>query len=63
MHPGKHEKTKVKLVRERIHLETVLGDRRIPDGHWEFMLDPKQHIGYVRLTAFSSETAAELQRF
>ncbi len=62
MHPGKHEKTKVKLVRERIHLETVLGDLRRPDGHWEFMFDPKQHVGYVRLTAFSSDTAAKLQQ-
>ena len=62
VHPGKHEKTKVKLVRERIHLETVLGDRRKPDGHWEYVLDPKQHIGYVRLMAFSSDTAAELRR-
>jgi carboxyl-terminal processing protease len=61
VHPGKHEKTKIKLVRERIHLETVLGDQRKPDGHWQFMLDPKQRIGYVRLTAFSSETAVELQ--
>ena len=62
LHPGKHENTKVKLVRERIHLETVLGDHRKPDGHWDFMLDPKQRIGHVRLTAFSSDTAAELQR-
>ncbi len=62
VHPGKHEKTKIKLVRERIHLETVLGDRRGPDGRWHYMLDPQQHIGYLRLTAFSSETAADLQR-
>ena len=62
VHPGKDAKTKLTLVRERIHLDTVLGDRRRPDGHWEFMLDPKQHIGYVRLTAFSSDTAAQLQR-
>ncbi len=61
VHPGKHEKTKIKLLRERIHLETVLGDRRKPDGHWQFMLDPKQGIGCVRLTAFSAETAVELQ--
>jgi carboxyl-terminal processing protease len=62
LHPGKHEKTKINLVREKIHLETVLGDRRKPDGRWEFILDLNQHIGYVRLTAFSSDTAAELRR-
>jgi carboxyl-terminal processing protease len=62
VHPGKEEKTKITLVREKIHLDTVLGDRRGSDGKWDFMLAPKQRIGYVRLTAFSSDTAAELQR-
>lgn len=62
VHPGKHEKTKIKLVRERIHLETVLGDRREPDGRWQYMLDPKLRIAYVRLTAFSSDTGTELQQ-
>ena len=40
----------------------MLGDRRKPDGQWDFMLDPKHRIGYVRLTAFSRDTAAQLQR-
>lgn len=62
VHPGKDAKEKVTIVRERIHIETVLGDRRKADGTWEYMLDGKQHIGYVRLTAFSRDTAAELQR-
>jgi carboxyl-terminal processing protease len=62
VHSGKHAKTKVTLVREKIHLDTVLGDRRGSDGRWEFMLDPAQRIGYVRLSAFSTATAAELQR-
>ena len=58
VHPGKEAKEKVTLKREKIHVDTVLGDRRKADGSWEFMLDPKQHIGYVRLTAFSRDTAA-----
>jgi carboxyl-terminal processing protease len=62
VHPGEEAKRKVTLVREKIHLDTVLGDHRAADSRWEFMLDPKQHIGYVRLTAFSADTATELQR-
>ncbi len=62
IHPGKEAKEKVSLTREKIHIDTVLGDRRKPDGTWEFMLDTKQHIAYVRLTAFSRDTAAELQK-
>ena len=50
------------LTREMIHLETVLGDRRKKDDDsWDFMLDPKSKIGYIRLTAFSRETADELE--
>ncbi len=62
VHPGKEAKEKVTLKREKIHIDTVLGDHRKADGSWEYMLDAKQHIGYVRLTAFGRDTAAELQR-
>lgn len=62
MHPGEETKRKFTLVREKIHLDTVLGDRRAADGTWNFMLDPKQRIGYVRLTAFSSDTGAQLHQ-
>jgi carboxyl-terminal processing protease len=60
-HPGKDVAEKIKITREKIHLETLLGDRRGSDGAWEYMFDPKQRIGYVRLTAFSSDTAAKLK--
>ncbi len=61
IHPGKRDREKISLVRQRIHLETVLGDRRKADGGWDFMLDPKQGIGYVRLTVFSRDTATRLR--
>lgn len=62
MHPGKDTKEKVTLKREKIHIDTVLGDRRKPDGAWDYLLDPKTRIGYIRVTAFSRDTAAQLQR-
>ncbi len=62
VHPGKDAKENVTLKRERIHVDTVISDRRKPDGSWDFMLDAKQHVGYVRVTAFSRDTAAGLQR-
>jgi carboxyl-terminal processing protease len=62
VHAGKSAKEKVILKREKIHIDTVLGDHRKADGTWIYMLDEKQHLGYVRLTAFSRDTAAELQR-
>jgi carboxyl-terminal processing protease len=62
VHPGKEAKETVSLTREKIHIDTVLGDRRKADGTWDYLIDPKQHIGYVRLTAFSRDTASQLQR-
>jgi carboxyl-terminal processing protease len=61
-HVGNHAKQKVTITREKIHIETVLGSHRKADGLWDYMLDAKQHLGYVRITAFSRDTAAELQR-
>jgi len=40
----------------------VLGDCRKPDDRWDFMLDPKKGIGYIRVVAFGRETGSELRR-
>jgi len=60
VHAGKTNREKLTLTRERVHMETVLGDRRKADDHWEFMYDEKSRIGYIRISAFSHETAKEL---
>jgi carboxyl-terminal processing protease len=49
------------VTREMIQLETVLGDQRKEDDTWEFMLDEENKLGYIRLTAFSRETADDLR--
>jgi carboxyl-terminal processing protease len=61
MHPGKTSQEKFTLTREKIHVDTLLGDRRKPNGDWQYMFDPKLRIGYIRLTAFSRDTPSELQ--
>lgn len=61
-HTGDGAAKKIVLTRENIRIKTVLGDSRKPDGTWNFMLDSKRKIGYVRLTAFSRDTAAELRQ-
>ncbi len=50
------------LEREIIHLETVMGDRRKNDDSWDFMLDAEKKIGLIRITAFSRDTAEEVER-
>ena len=62
LHPGRKQKETFTLTRERIHVDTVLGDRRKSDDTWDYLLDPERRIGYIRITAFSTDTARELRR-
>jgi carboxyl-terminal processing protease len=62
IHPDSQSKEKITVTRQLIHVETALGDRRKNDDTWDFMLDPKLRIGYIRLTAFSRDAAGELYR-
>ncbi len=50
----------VSITRQRIEIQTVKGYQRDADGHWDFMLDPQQKIGYVRMTQFSGPTYEKL---
>jgi carboxyl-terminal processing protease len=61
VHPGRRKKETIAVARERIHIETVLGDRRKADDTWDFMLDTQERIGYLRVTAFSRDTAGEMR--
>jgi len=49
------------IEREIIHVQSVLGASRKEDDTWNFMLDNDKKIGYLRLTAFSRDTAKELR--
>ncbi len=60
-HAGSREKTTISVTREIVHVETVLGDSRKSDDTWDFMLDRDKHIGYIRITAFGRDTAAEVK--
>lgn len=61
-HAGGQDSFEVTLVREIIHVATVLGDTLNPDGSWNFFLEGHNRIGYVRITSFSEDTPLELER-
>lgn len=61
-HPENSEPEKITLTREVIHLETVLGDLRGEDDHWDYLLDDDSRIGYVRITGFGRNTANDLRK-
>jgi len=49
------------LVRAEIHMQTVKGWKRINGGGWDWMIDKENHIGYLRLTSFTKDTAGNLR--
>ena len=61
VHAGQTKPQKFTLTRERVHVETVLGDRRKHDDTWDFMFDGDAKLGYIRMTSFSQDTAKELR--
>jgi carboxyl-terminal processing protease len=61
-HPGSLKSEPVTIKRASVHIDTVLGDHRNDRDAWEFILDPEKKIGYVRITAFSRDTARDLRK-
>jgi carboxyl-terminal processing protease len=61
LHVGSRTPEKLTITREVVHVETVLGDKRKSDDRWDYMLDAEKKIGYIRVTAFSRETAHDLE--
>ncbi|MEX0717433.1 MAG: S41 family peptidase [Planctomycetaceae bacterium] len=62
LHVGDKKLEQIKLTRDIIHVSTVLGDRYGEGDQWDYMLDPENGIGYVRLTHFSRHTTDELRK-
>lgn len=58
---GKDEPFEVKIVREVIQVDSVLGDTRRADGRWDFQLEENRRIGYIRMTTFGQRTVEELK--
>ena len=60
--PGTPKPFDVTIKRGEIHIQTVEGWRRLPEGQWDFFLDADARIGYVRLTQFTNDTVDEIRR-
>src|SRR5262249_41510193 len=62
VHEGSREPVDLEMMRAEIQVPSVLGDLRKPDNpkEWEYVLDQENRIGYIRLAAFTENTAAEL---
>lgn len=60
--PGVQEPFDVSVKRDEVHIRTVHGWHRRPDGRWDYMIDPGAKVGYVRITQFTGETRKNLVR-
>lgn len=52
----------VKLTRETIRVDTVLGDLRNEDDTWNYYFDQEKQIGYIRITSFGRHTTEDLSK-
>ena len=50
------------VLRQRIQTRSVRGFKRRDDASWDFMIDPQQGIGYVRVSEFWENMLGELDQ-
>ncbi len=51
----------IEITRASIDVESVLGARRKTDDDWDFMIDHKNKIGYIRLSSFARNSARDMK--
>lgn len=56
------EESDLIITRAQINVRTVRGLRRLPDGKWDYLLDPVHRIGYVRISQFTETTPDDLRQ-
>jgi carboxyl-terminal processing protease len=61
-HEGETQPVDIRIVRAIVHVDSVHGDTRNPDGSWNYFLEGCDRIGYVRISIFAKLTAEEIDR-
>jgi len=60
LHEGQSEPREYTITRAEIKAPGVVGDRYLPSGKWDFMLEGHDGIAYIRVLRFGERTVAEL---
>ncbi len=58
---GKQEPFQVEITRGRVELESVLGFKRKANDDWDYMIDPKMKIAYLRLSSFARNSFRDME--
>jgi len=59
---GKDKPFEVTIQRGQVIVESVLGHVRKEDDSWDWMIDSRSKIAYIRLTNFAEFSAAEMEK-
>jgi carboxyl-terminal processing protease len=60
--PADGASREIVVAREIVRVESVLGDRRRPDGGWEWFIEGQPGVALVRISSFGDRTTEELRR-
>jgi C-terminal peptidase prc len=60
--PGAAQSRTLTMTRTVVPFDTVFGYRRAPDDGWQFRMEPRGPLGYVRLETLLSSTPHELRQ-
>jgi carboxyl-terminal processing protease len=61
LHSGETKPVKITIKRAKIVVPTIRGWQRVDAGNWQYMIDKRNGIGYIRITSFSEKTADDLE--
>jgi C-terminal peptidase prc len=61
LRPGRNEPFEVSVTPAMYRPESVFGAHRKRDGSWDYMLDPTERIGYIRVGGIRSECRQEVR--
>jgi C-terminal peptidase prc len=59
---GSEKPLDFEITRDRVNVESVMGFKRKDKDEWDFVIDPQNKIGYIRLTTFARNTFEDLRR-
>jgi len=58
---GKEKPFEVEITRGLIEVESVMGHKRKADAEWEYVIDAKTKIAYIRLTNFADNSFRDME--
>jgi len=62
LHPGAKEPETLSIKRAVIEIQSVMGWKRLADDPkaWDYFIDPKEKIAYIRLVAFNEHSTRDM---